>query len=123
MLIAARLFSMKYAARRCRTFKPLIAFSFCSEECSPAIWPGPFGNLRAAAAQVHGVAQAGLRHGFRYRIALPLLVLPGFRRRRHQVRRARTAEGFGERSRIAHVGRERFRALAYKTVQSPQVAP
>ena len=36
MPIAARLFSMKYAARSCRTFKPLIAFSFCSEECSPA---------------------------------------------------------------------------------------
>src|ERR1700730_1168492 len=44
MSIAARLFSMKYAARRCRTFKPLIAFSFCSEECSPAIGPVPSGT-------------------------------------------------------------------------------
>src|ERR1700688_3904268 len=60
---------------------------------------------------------------FRDRIALPLLALPGFRRRRHQVCRARTAEGFGERSRIAHVGRERFRALAHETVQPLQVTP
>jgi len=37
MPIAFRLFPMKYVARRCKTFKPLIAFSFCSEECSPQL--------------------------------------------------------------------------------------
>src|SRR5580700_10200542 len=55
---------------------------------------------------------------FRDRIALPLLVLPGFRRRRHQVCRARTAEGFGERSRIAHVARECLCAFTHKALQS-----
>ena len=114
MPIAARLFSMKYPARRCRTFKVLIAFSFCSEECSPAIGPVPSGTC--VAAQVHRIAQAGLLHGFRDRIALSLLVLSGFHWRQHQVCRARTAEGFGERSRIAKFGRERFRAFAYKAL-------
>src|ERR1700724_3106673 len=104
MPIAARLFSMKYAARRCRTFKPSIAFSFMFRRMQPRDWPGAFRNLRAVAAQMHRVAQAGLLHGPRDPIAISLLLLPGFRRRQHQTWRARTAEGFGERCRVAHGG-------------------
>jgi hypothetical protein len=122
MPIAARLFSMKYAARSCRTLKPLIAFSFLLRRMQPRDWPGALRNLRAVAAQMHRVGQAGLLHGLRDP-AISLLLLSGFRRRQHQICRARIAEGFGERSRVAHGGRERFRALAHKALQSPSVAP
>src|SRR5260221_117906 len=94
---------------------------FLLRRMQPRHWPGAFRNLGAIAAQVHRVAQAGLLHGLRDPIAISLLVFTGFRRRQHQVCRARTAEGFGERSRIADVGRERFRALAHKGLQSPRV--
>ena len=89
----------------------------------PGDWSGAFRYMRAVAAQVHRVAQAGLLHGFGDRIALSLLVFAGRDRGQHQVCRARIAEGFGERSRITHVGRERFAAFAHKALQSPRVAP
>ena len=82
----------------------------------PRDWPGAFWNLGAVAAQMHRVAQAGFLHSLRNRVALSLLVLPGFRRWQQQVCRARTAEGFGERSRIAHISRERFRAFVHKAL-------
>ena len=82
----------------------------------PRDWPGAFWNLRAVAAQVHRIAKAGFLHSFRNRVALSLLVLPGFRRGQQQVCRARTAEGFGERSRIAQIGCERFRAFVHKAL-------
>ncbi len=82
----------------------------------PRNGPGAFRNLRAVAAQVHRVAKAGFLHGFRDRIALLLLILPGLRGRLHQVRRACTVEGLGERGRIADVGRERFGAFAHKVL-------
>src|SRR5271169_164282 len=84
----------------------------------PHDWPGAFGDMRAVAAQVHRVAQAGLLRGFRDRIALSLMVFPGGNRRQQQVRRARASEGFGERSRIAYVARERLRALTHEALQS-----
>jgi hypothetical protein len=86
-------------------------------------WPGAFRNMRAVAAQVHRVAQPGLLRRFRNRIALSLLVFPGGDGRQHQVCRARSTEGLGERSRIAQVGRESFRAFAHKALQSPWVSP
>src|SRR5271163_2610808 len=85
-------------------------------------WPGAFRDMRAVAAQVHRVAQAGLLRGFRDRIALSLLVLPGGNRWQHQVRRVRTAEGFGERNRVAHVAREGLRAFTHEALQSFWVA-
>src|SRR5260370_39228519 len=123
MPIAARLFSMKYAARRCRTFKPPNRVQFLFRRMQPRDSPGAFWNLRAVAAQMHRVAQAGLLQGLRDPIAISLLLLPGFRRRQHRICRARTAEGFGERCRVAHGGRERFRALAHKALQSPASRP
>jgi len=114
---------MKYAARRCRTFKLLIAFRFLLRRMQTRDWPGASRDMRAVAAQVHRVAQAGVLHGFRDRIALSLLLLPGIQRRQHQVCRAGTAEGFAERSRITDVGRKRFPAFAHKELQSHRVAP
>ncbi len=84
----------------------------------PGDWSGAFRDMRAVAAQVHRVAQAGLLHGFRDRITLSLLVLAGADRWQHQVCRARSAEGVGERGRITHIGRERFGAFAHKALQS-----
>src|SRR5271167_3645065 len=86
-------------------------------------WPGTFRNLGAVAAQMYGVAQAGPLHSFRNRVAIPLLVLPGFRRWQQQVGRACTTEGFSERSRVANISRESFRAFVHKALQSPRVAP
>src|ERR1700730_4702835 len=77
-------------------------------------WPGAFRDMSAVAAQLHRITQAGLRYGLRDRIALSLLVFPGGNRRQQQVCCTRAAEGFGERSRVAHVARERFRDLTYK---------
>ena len=54
---------------------------FLLRRMQPRDWPGAFRNMRAVAAQVHRVAQAGLLHGFRDRIALALLVLPRAYRR------------------------------------------
>src|SRR5258707_2255470 len=85
-------------------------------------WPGTFRNLRAVAAQMHRVAQAGFLHGLSDPIAISLLVLPGFRRWQQQVCRARTAESFGERSRIAQISRERFSAFVHKALESSRVA-
>src|ERR1700722_15121958 len=96
---------------------------FLLRRMQPRDWTGTFRNMRAVAAQVHRVAQAGLLHGFCDPIAVSLLILPGGYGRHYQVGRERTAEGFGERSRIADAGRERFRAFAYKELQSPRVAP
>src|ERR1700746_472527 len=88
----------------------------------PRDWPGAFRDMSAVAAQVHRVTQAGLRYGLRDRIALSLLLFPGGNRRQQQVCCTRAAEGFGERSRVAHVARERFRALTHEALQSSCVA-
>src|SRR6202451_1805599 len=85
-------------------------------------WTGTFRNLRAVAAQMHRVAQAVLLYGLRNPIAIPLLLLVGFRRRQHQICGARSAESFGERSGIAHISCERFSALVHKALSSPRVA-
>ena len=61
---------------------------FLLRRMQPRDWPGAFRNLRGVAAQVHRVAQAGLFHGFRDRIAIPLLLLRGFRRRQHQIKQS-----------------------------------
>jgi len=95
---------------------------FLLRRMQPGDWSGAFRDMRAVAAQVHCVAQAGLLHGFRDRVALSLLVFPGDNRRQHQVCRARASEGFGERNRIAHVARERLCAFTHKALQSSCVA-
>ena len=123
MPIAARLILHEIRGAQVQNVQTADRVQFLLRRMQPRDWPGAFRNLRAVAAQVHRVAQAGLLHGFRDRIALSLLVLPGFHWRQHQVCRARTAEGFGERSRIAKFGRERFRAFAHKALQSLRVAP
>src|SRR5208282_1979023 len=81
-------------------------------------WPRSFWDMSAVAAQMHGVTQAGLRYGLRDRIALSLLAFPRGNRRQHQVCCTRTAEGFSERSHVAHVAGERLRSLAHKALQS-----
>src|SRR5579863_4143016 len=96
---------------------------FLLRRMQPCDWPGAFRDLSAVAAQVHRVTKAGLRHGLRDRIALSLLVFPGGDRRQQQVCCIRATEGSGEISRVADVARERFRALAHKTLQSFWVAP
>src|SRR6202451_4201221 len=70
-------------------------------------WTGAFRNLRAVATQMDRVSQAGFFHGLSDPVAISLLLLPGFRRRQHQICGARTAESFGERSRVAQISRER----------------
>jgi hypothetical protein len=89
----------------------------------PRDGPGAFRDMSAVAAQVHRVTQARLPSGLRDRIALSFLVFPRGNRRQHQVCCTRAAEDFGERSRVAHVARERFRALAHKALQSLRIAP
>lgn len=91
-------------------------------------WLGAFWNLRAVAAQMHRVANAGFLHRSCDRSALLLLVLPGFRRRQHQVCRVGTAESFAKRCRIAQIGRKCFRAFVHKSVvvavgHAPRRAP
>jgi hypothetical protein len=88
----------------------------------PRDWPGAFRDMSAVAAQVQRVTEAGLRHGLRDRIALSLLVFPGGNRRQQQVCSAGAAEGFGERSCIAQVARERLSAFTDKALQSSSVA-
>src|ERR1700722_20789636 len=85
--------------------------------------PGAFRNLSAVAAQMNRVTQAGFLHSVRDRIAISLLVLPGFRRWQQQVRRPRTTESFAESSRVADGGHEGFRAFVHKALQSSDVAP
>src|SRR6202451_1122783 len=72
---------------------------------------------------MHRVAKARIFHGRGDRIAISLLLFRGFRRWQQQVCRTRTAEGFGERSGIAHISRERLRTFVHKALQSSRVAP
>src|SRR5271168_2485835 len=88
----------------------------------PHEWPSVFRNLRAVAAQMPRVAQAGLLHSFRNRIALARLAFPGFHRWQQEVCGSRTAESFGDRSRVAQISRERFRTFVHKALESPRVA-
>src|SRR5580658_5741345 len=82
-----------------------------------------FRNLRAVAAQMHCVAKARFPYGLGDRIAISLLLFRGFRRWQQQVCSTRTAEGFGKRSGIAHISRERLSAFVHKALQSSRVAP
>src|SRR5271170_7251516 len=88
----------------------------------PHEWSGVLRNLRAVTAQMHRVAQAVLPHSFRNRIALSLLDLTGFHRWQQEVCGSRTAESFGDRSRVAQISRERFRTFVHKALESPRVA-
>src|ERR1700693_1675561 len=84
---------------------------------------GALRNLCAVAAQMHCVAKARFPYGLGDRIAISLLLFRRFRRWQQQVCRTRTSEGFGERSGIAHISRERLRAFVNKALQSSRVAP
>ena len=68
-------------------------------------------------------AKARILHGLGDRIAISLLLFGGFRRWQQEVYRTRTAEGFGKRGGIAHIGRERFRVFIHKALQASRVAP
>src|SRR5580698_10354815 len=84
---------------------------------------GAFRNLRAVAAQMHCVAKARFLYGLGDRIAISFLLFRRFRRWQQQVGRSRTCEGFGERSGIAHISRERLRSFVNKALQSSLVTP
>src|SRR5580700_1690584 len=99
------------------------SIEFLLRRMQPRDWPGTFRDMSAVAAQIHRVTQTRLPNGLRDRIALSLLVFPRGDRWQQQVCCTHAAEGFDERSRIAHVARERFRALAHKAFQSPRLAP
>src|SRR5580700_8427398 len=89
----------------------------------PGNWTRAFRNLCAVAAQMHRVAKARILHGLGDPIAISLLLFRRFRRWQQQVCRTRTAEGFGKRSGIAHISRERLSAFVHKALQSSRVAP